>query len=203
MAFDIVLKRHHIFQAVCLGRCDRNDTWSQSVKAWKKWQTTSFQFTYALKGFVNGDKFSVLSSTEINPQFFNTIFYFSYTDKASTSTSVSTVQITIFLWPCLAISFTCKNTLVFASSWLYGLTLDRSKPPLLLMQMSSYAHTSVSFSLPSDITVLDKKNNNSVLFWSKRRKRFQFVGATEFSCTFLGKPFPLFTRVAVFKFCFL
>ena len=129
-------------------------------------------------------------------------FRSSYTNTASTSTSVSTVRITIFLWPSLAISFTCKNTLVSTSSWLHRLTLDGSKSPLLLMQVPFYAHASVLLSLPSDITVLDKKRNMPVLFWSRRRKDQDldlFVGATELSGTFLGTYFPLFTRVVVFK----
>ena len=46
----------------------------------------------------------------------------SYTDKASTNTSVSTVRITIFLWPCCVISFACRNTWVSAPSWLQGVS---------------------------------------------------------------------------------
>ena len=61
---DIASKRHHTFQAVCLVTCDRNDTWSQPVKAWKNgkpraldspmhwkalWMGTNFQFFSAPK----------------------------------------------------------------------------------------------------------------------------------------------------------
>ena len=77
-------------------------------------------------------------------------FNSSYNDTTSNSTSVSAIQITIFLWPCLAIFFTCKNMFVSVSPYLHGLTLVRSKSALLLMQVSSCLLTSVLSSLPMD-----------------------------------------------------
>ena len=184
--FDIESKKHHTFQAVCLVKKMVNQGFlvHLCVERFREWGQISCSFQHQNQPTVL--QYHLLSLQTLT---------------WCTSTTVSTVQTTIFLWPCLAISFTHKNTLVSASSWLHGLKLDRSKSPLLLMQVSLYGHTSGSYFLPSDITVLDKKWDNSVLFWSSRRKPFQFVGVTEFSCTFLRTPFPLFTRVVLFKLC--
>ena len=108
------------FKADPLVTWDGKDTWLHPVNVWKNESLHGLNSPRLLKMTWPGTYFLCFPTPKSTHNSSYWSFKHANTETASTNTSVPTVWMTIFEWPCRNISLTCKNTLVSVSSCLQG-----------------------------------------------------------------------------------
>lgn len=133
----IPLNKSQTFQNDHFVTWDRKDTWSYPVNACKNESPRALDSRRLLKIMWTGTYFLHFPAPKSTHNFSGWSFKRASTETASTNTSVSTVWMIIFEWPYRVMSMTCKNILVFASSWLQREMDEEATWFVLVMQVIS------------------------------------------------------------------